>query len=637
MRLTFLLLIACLSPLLVSTADSAPITDPTPLFTAAEKGDSASIRQALNAGINVNSTDPDGWTPLMVAATGGNLDAVEMLLKAGAAINVASQKGQTPLMAAVLSGNARVVKLLLDQGADASAVTTTGMTALDVAKRTGKKPLIDLLTKAKAPLVKTSVPATSTGTSNGAASKAKVDAAAQAFQSGDFSRATMLFKDVVKASPKDELAWYFLGQSLEKTGNSIDARKAYQTSLDLSPQGEYADQARKKLAALPLPDARQIILSSGLTLLDWMNVTEKSSSSDDPVQIFGEVTPYLKKYGPFPQLQAIRDKALNSVLRSIKLNTPESAREALPKLAKLRSVAEDDLRLIATNAKAQHLGGNFAEAATDYSLWLKLAPAESPQRSKMVNALLQAKKHEALPYRKPVVNPVNAGGPFIKDCDICPDMVEIFGGNFDMGSYSYSYNSERPIHSVSIDDFALGRTEITQGQWRAVMGSNPSYFTSCGDDCPVEQVSWNDAQAFIQKLNAKTGKQYRLPSEAEWEYACRAGGQQEYCGSDSVDSVAWYDDNSGKSTHPVSRKKPNAFGLYDMSGNVLEWVEDSFHDSYNGAPTDGSAWPGDGAKRVLRGGSWYIGPRYADATIRVKGEPADRFNFYGFRVARMLP
>ena len=635
MRLTFLLLIACLSPLLVSTADSAPITDPTPLFTAAEKGDSASIRQALNAGINVNSTDPDGWTPLMVAATGGNLDAVEMLLKAGAAINVASQKGQTPLMAAVLSGNAQVVKLLLDQGADASAVTTTGMTALDVAKRTGKKPLIDLLAKAKAPAVKTSVHGTSTGTSNGAASKAKVDAAAQAFQSGDFPRATMLFKDVVKASPKDELAWYFFGQSLEKTGNYIDARKAYQTSLDLSPQGEYADQARKKLAALPLPDARQIILPSGLTLLDWMNVTEKSSGSDDPVQIFGEVTPYLKKYGPFPQLQALHDKALNSVLRSIKLNTPESAREALPKLAKLRSVAEDDLRLIATNAKAQHLGGNFAEAATDYSLWLKLAPAESSQRSKMVNALLQAKKHEALPYRKPVVTPVNAGGPFIKDCDICPDMVEIPGGNFEMGSNFH--DTQKPVHSVSIDDFALGRTEITQGQWRAVMGNNPSSFSSCGDDCPVEKVSWDDAQAFIQKLNAKTGKQYRLPSEAEWEYACRAGGQQEYCGSDNFDGVAWHYSNGGEKIHPVSRKQPNAFGLYDMSGNVLEWVEDSWHDNYNGAPADGSIWQGDGAKRVLRGGSWFISPQGARAAFRGWNKPAFRYFDIGFRVARMLP
>ena len=237
---------------------------------------------------------------------------------------------------------------------------------------------------------------------------------------------------------------------------------------------------------------------------------------------------------------------------------------------------------------------------------------------------------------------VSLAGQIIKDCDICPDMVIIPSGKFEMGSRNGD-SDEKPIHSVTVNAFALGKTEITQGQWRAVMGNNPSHFSSCGDDCPVEKVSWDDAQVFIQKLKAKSGKQYRLPSEAEWEYACRAGGQQEYCGSDNVDSVAWYGDNSGKgwfsngSTHPVSRKQPNAFGLYDMSGNVWEWVEDSYHDSYNGAPTNGSVWPGDGAKRVLRGGSWFNRPQYARAAERGWGGPASRDYYLGFRVARMLP
>ena len=170
-----------------------------------------------------------------------------------------------------------------------------------------------------------------------------------------------------------------------------------------------------------------------------------------------------------------------------------------------------------------------------------------------------------------------------------------------------------------------------------MMGSNPSHFSSCGDDCPVEQVSWDDAQAYVKWLSNKTGKQYRLPSEAEWEYACRAGGQQKYCGSDSLDSVAWYDGNSGNSTHPVGRKQPNAFGLYDMSGNVWEWVEDSSQDDYNGAPTNGSVWLGDGAKRVFRGGSWNITPQYARAAKRSRDKPAIRDNSLGFRVARTLP
>jgi formylglycine-generating enzyme required for sulfatase activity len=169
------------------------------------------------------------------------------------------------------------------------------------------------------------------------------------------------------------------------------------------------------------------------------------------------------------------------------------------------------------------------------------------------------------------------------------------------------------------------------------MGSNPSYFKECGDNCPVEQVSWNAAKDFIQKLNAKTGKQYRLPSEAEWEYACRAGGRNEYCGSGNIDSVAWYGSNSGSKTHAVARKQANAWGLRDMSGNAWEWVEDCWNGNYNGAPSDGSAWTtGECSWRVLRGGSWVENPRYARAAFRYRGGASGRANHSGFRLARML-
>jgi formylglycine-generating enzyme required for sulfatase activity len=230
-----------------------------------------------------------------------------------------------------------------------------------------------------------------------------------------------------------------------------------------------------------------------------------------------------------------------------------------------------------------------------------------------------------------------------RDCPDCPEMVAIPPGSFDMGSTNGD-SDEKPQHRVSIAQaFALGKTEVTQGQWKAIMGSNPSRFTQCGDNCPVERVSWNDAQEFIRKLNAQTGKQYRLPSEAEWEYACRAGQQTKYCGSDDLGSVAWYGayadpvGNSAKSTNPVASRQANAWGLYDMSGNVWEWVEDSHHDSYNGAPADGSAWQGDGAKRVLRGGSWLNIPQFARAACRFRNEPAIRLDGIGFRLARMLP
>ncbi len=231
-------------------------------------------------------------------------------------------------------------------------------------------------------------------------------------------------------------------------------------------------------------------------------------------------------------------------------------------------------------------------------------------------------------------------GKTFKDCAACPEMVELPAGSFDMGANNGKAD-EQPVHRVTIAKaFAIGKTEVTQEQWRAVMGNDPSYFTGCGDTCPVEQVSWDDAQAYIQKLNARTGKQYRLPSEAEWEYACRAGAQQEFCGSDNQDAVSWNGFNSGSflfnTPHPVAIKQANAFGLYDMSGNVWEWVADGYHDNYNGAPTDGSVWP-DGAMRVLRGGAWGVDPKYARATSRSKFGTNYRHYSYGFRLAVTLP
>lgn len=232
-------------------------------------------------------------------------------------------------------------------------------------------------------------------------------------------------------------------------------------------------------------------------------------------------------------------------------------------------------------------------------------------------------------------------GTVFKDCADCPEMVAIPPGSFDMGSDNGDDN-EKPVHRVTIDyAFALGKTEVTQAQWKAIMGSNPSKFPACGDNCPVEQVSWDDTQEFIEKLNAKTGKQYRLPSEAEWEYACHAGGKHTYCGSDDPDSVGWYGGmakpagNSGRTTNPVATRQANAWGLYDMSGNVWEWVADSYHKNYNGAPTDGSAWlDEDSMTRVPRGGSW----SYLQRAAKRGGSESDyRFGSIGFRLARTLP
>jgi formylglycine-generating enzyme required for sulfatase activity len=218
-------------------------------------------------------------------------------------------------------------------------------------------------------------------------------------------------------------------------------------------------------------------------------------------------------------------------------------------------------------------------------------------------------------------------------------MVRILPGSFLMGERDGAPSAQL-LHEVTLNyAFEMGKTEVTQGQWKAVMGNNPSSFKECGDDCPVENVSWQDAKLFIKRLNDQTGLQYRLPSEAEWEYACRAGVRQGgYCGEGAPDTLAWYRDNSGGYTMPAARKVPNAWGLYDMSGNVWEWVEDVYHETYAGAPTDGSAWTDGGSGfRVLRGGSAYLGVQNVRAAIRSYYNPASFHYYFGFRLARTLP
>ncbi|MGB7000853.1 MAG: SUMF1/EgtB/PvdO family nonheme iron enzyme [Halobacteriota archaeon] len=209
-------------------------------------------------------------------------------------------------------------------------------------------------------------------------------------------------------------------------------------------------------------------------------------------------------------------------------------------------------------------------------------------------------------------------------------------GKFYMGSEEF--DDEKPVHKEKVNNpFYLGTYPVTQAEWKAVMGDKPSAFK--GDNRPVEQVSWDDVQGFIKKLNEKEGTdKYRLPSEAEWEYACRAGTTTRYSFGDDeseLDDYAWYDENSDTETHPVGHKKPNPWGLYDMHGNVWEWVQDEWHNSYDGAPTDGSAWEnGDGANRVFRGGSWAYYARDCRSALRNQDDLRRRGHDLGFRLLR---
>lgn len=213
-------------------------------------------------------------------------------------------------------------------------------------------------------------------------------------------------------------------------------------------------------------------------------------------------------------------------------------------------------------------------------------------------------------------------------------MIRVEGGSFDMGSNEDE--REKPVHRVTVKDFYLCKYPVTQAQWLAIMKSNPSRFK--GDDLPVENVSWNDMQVFLQKLSETTGKNYRLPSEAEWEYAARGGVKSNgyrFAGSNDADHVAWFSANSDQTTHPVGQKRANELDIHDMSGNLWEWCADSWHDNYKDAPTDGSAWVDAGANTtVLRGGSWYSIDYYCQSVRRIRAYKTE-WNYYrGFRLAR---
>jgi formylglycine-generating enzyme required for sulfatase activity len=243
---------------------------------------------------------------------------------------------------------------------------------------------------------------------------------------------------------------------------------------------------------------------------------------------------------------------------------------------------------------------------------------------------------------------LSESAPAAATTDYGIEMVFVKGGTFTMGCTaeqgSDCYSDENPAHQVTVSDFYMGKYEVTQKQWRAVMGSDPPElrFKGC-DDCPVERVSWNDIQEFIKKLNQKTGKKYRLPTEAEWEYAARGGvethgrASEKYAGSNNIDDVAWYSENSNSKTHAVGQKQPNELGLYDMSGNVWEWCADWYDEGYyKNSPQNNPQGPASGSSRVMRGGSWNDYPQHCRVANRYGYSPGLRSSDIGFRLSRSV-
>lgn len=291
-----------------------------------------------------------------------------------------------------------------------------------------------------------------------------------------------------------------------------------------------------------------------------------------------------------------------------------------------------------------------------------------------------AVKHKTTPSAKSTT--LTNKGKIFRDCKKCPEMVVIHSGRFDMGSPESEDgrgDDEGPVHRVSVAAFAMGKTEITRGQfaefvkqsgyiaddkcWTLENGHYEEHKGSWrepgfpqNDKHPVTCVNWNDAEAYAAWLSRKTGKIYRLPTEAEWEYAARGNTKTPRYWGDDPDKACRYANGADLSaqakiqgarswqihnctdgyayTSPAGRFRPNAFGLYDMLGNVWDWTEDNYHDSYLDAPAVAGAWQGDNRKRVLRGGSWNNSPTNVRAAVRFGSKPEIRFSTFGFRVAR---
>lgn len=220
-----------------------------------------------------------------------------------------------------------------------------------------------------------------------------------------------------------------------------------------------------------------------------------------------------------------------------------------------------------------------------------------------------------------------------------PEMVRVEGGTFTMGS-NRGVADEKPTHIVSLSTFEIGKYEVTQRQWSSVMGEGHAFFHADCDSCPADNVSYLKISEFLLKLNQLTGQHFRLPTEAEWEFAARGGNRSHgfrYSGSNIVDSVAWKPGNAGNISHPVGLLKPNELGIHDMSGNVWEWCSDLYQpDFYQFSPKENPQGPVTGTRYVIRGGSWYFDSTGLQVTDRDKSTPEVRYGYVGFRLCRSL-
>ena len=578
------------------------------LNRAVEQQDIRKIKALIEKGADVNfvvssssgAGSPGGETALMVAVKSGapNLGIIQYLLKHGADINTRNAAGQTALMFMAdggLSGNIATFKFLLDNNADVTSKTALGNTALHFAAANGRGCASSYQALGYEPDMRGGVDPESESL-KGIQMLLKYGAQAGTAN----TQGNTPLHIVVRCFSLSDTSTPSAVAALTKAGADPN-QKDGQGSVPLQFIAERQDdtKAASVIKALLTAGAEPNFKdASGDSLLHTMIKTEKEES-DIKALLAGGAEPNVKNTkGDTPLHIAVDAQHHGAAEALLAAKADPCITDAKHYTPYQRSHHGDKaITLLLDHARGGDLACDERLAAAEEESAVDEAGDEQASADKQAGAKAEVlDKTQSARYE-----------PTAAEIQLVGEMIRIPGGSFQMGSNAAEADEdEQPVHTVAIAPFWLGKYEVTQGQWQAVMGGNPSYHKDCGADCPVEQVNWDEVQEFINRLNQQTGGNYRLPSEAEWEYACRSGGQDEkYCGGNDPEALAWYRDNSGGKTHPVGGKRANGLGLHDMSGNVWEWVSDCRNANYQGAPVDGSAWlSGDCRQRLERGGSW---------------------------------
>ncbi len=397
-----------------------------------------------------------------------------------------------------------------------------------------------------------------------------------------------------------------------------------QAYLNRFPNGFFAEVARVRIDAFGRASAERVAAENALRLAGEAQAKEQE-------RLVAE--------------QRVKEQEQVAILNAQKLVNEQARAEAERKVALQRASQElanqetEQARLAAQEKVAKEESLKIATIKVEPIALNKVTDLDE----KIVSAI-ELERRESQNYQQRIKDRdlVFRSGAIFKDCEVCPEMVVIPAGNFQMGSSTSFFSStkppenEQPARNVSVKSFAIGKFEVTQKQWRELMETSPSKFK--GDDLPVEQISREDAQKFIEKLSIRTGHAYRLPSEAEWEFAALAGLQSEYplsTDSKKLSDVAWYWVNAEGETHAVGTRSPNKFGLFDMLGNVEEWTADCYNANFKNAPTNGAVWSeGSCQFGVVRGGSWAKPSKFLRFKHREQVSQEAKDDTLGLRVAR---